>query len=417
MLATKQTNIPAKVVTLGCRLNAFESEVMRETAAREGITDAVIVNTCAVTAEAERQARQTIRKLARQYPDTRIVVTGCAAQLNPVAFAAMEEVDRVLGNAEKLDPAQLSGADALNVSDIMLDAAPVDRLITGFEGRARAFVQIQQGCDHRCTYCIIPFARGPAISMPPERIVTQVRAMVAAGHREVVLTGVDISSYDGGGLSLGALTGKILADIPELDRLRLSTVDPAVADDALIRLFTEDDRLMPHLHLSLQSMDDMVLKRMKRRHDRRDVFRLAERLREARPDIVLGADFITGFPTETDGMAANTERAAEDLGLVHLHVFPFSSRPGTPAAKMPPVPAGHPKARAARLRQIGDQALDRFLRARIGETVEVLVEDANSGHCRHYAHHRLAFDARPGDIVTVTVTGVEDGAAVSEMPS
>jgi len=403
---------PAKVITLGCRLNAFESEVMRELAAREGIENTVIVNTCAVTAEAERQARQTIRKLARENPGARIVVTGCAAQLNPVTFAQMEEVDRVLGNAEKLDPELLGGQAPVSVSDIMLGTADADQIITGFQGRARAFVQIQQGCDHRCTYCIIPFARGPAISVAPGRIVAQTRTLVKSGHREVVLTGVDISSYDHDGLGLGGLAEKILGHVPELRRLRLSTVDPAVVDDGLIRLFAEDDRLMPHLHLSLQSMDDMVLKRMKRRHDRQAVFALAGRLREARPDIVLGADFITGFPTETDAMAANTERAVDDLGLVHLHVFPFSPRPGTPAAKMPMTPPGKPKERAARLRALGDAALERFLHSRVGGAAEVLVEEANRGHCRHYAPIRLAFDARPGEIVTAVITGIKDGAAI-----
>ncbi|HYN37666.1 MAG TPA: tRNA (N(6)-L-threonylcarbamoyladenosine(37)-C(2))-methylthiotransferase MtaB, partial [Rhodospirillales bacterium] len=322
------------VVTLGCRLNAFESEVIRREAAAAG-SDAVIVNTCAVTGEAVRQARQTIRKLRRRHPDRRIIVTGCAAQLAPDSFAAMPEVDRVLGNVEKLDRRRLADEDAVAVADIMTVRDTAAHLLDGFEGRARAFVEVQQGCDHRCTFCIIPFARGPARSIPRPLVVERVRRLAAAGFHEIVLTGVDICSW-GGDLpdrpTLGNLATAVLAEVPELPRLRLSSLDPAVIDDDLIRLLADEPRLMPHLHLSLQALDDLILKRMKRRHDRTQAFAVAARARAARPDLVLGADLIAGFPTETAAMFATTLRAVEDLGLTWLHVFPFSPRAGTPAS-------------------------------------------------------------------------------------
>ena len=332
------------------------------------------------SAEAERQARQTIRRVARDNPGARIIVTGCAAQLDPETFAAMTEVSSVLGNEEKLDPARLVGGPAVQVANIMTVRELAPHLISGLEGRTRAFVQVQQGCDHRCTYCIIPFARGPNRSLSIEAITDQVRTLVEAGYLEVVLTGVDICSYgaDVAGLSgpagLGKMVTRVLAAVPELKRLRLSTLDPAAIDDDLFRLFAAEERLMPHLHLSLQAMDDTVLKRMKRRHGRDDAVAVVARARKARPDAVFGADLIAGFPTETEAMFENTLAAVKDLGLAYLHVFPYSARPGTPAARMPEVPVPVRKSRAARLRAAGDKGLKRFLAGRAGTTAQVLVE-------------------------------------------
>ena len=400
-----------KIITLGCRLNTFESEIMRELARDAELDDTIIINTCAVTEEAERQARQTIRRAARDNPLARIIVTGCAAQLTPKAFADMEEVDRVLGNEEKLDPARLAGdGPAVQVADIMTVRETAPHLISAMQGRARAFVQIQQGCDHRCTYCIIPFARGPNRSVATEAVIGQVRGLVETGHREVVLTGVDICSYDAAGAgNLGALVGRLLGEIPDLERLRLSTLDPAAIDDELLRLFAEQPRLMPHLHLSLQAMNDMILKRMKRRHGRAEAFEVVRRAREARPDAVFGADLIAGFPTETDAMFENTITAVGDLNFAHLHVFPYSPRPGTPAAAMPEVPGPVRKARAARLRAIGDEGLKRFLTGRAGTMAQVLVEKGRQGLSQHFALVKLDFDAEPGAIVEAQITAAGDG--------
>lgn len=398
----------ARVVTLGCRLNAFESEVIRKEAAAAGLGDAIVVNTCAVTAEAVRQARQAIRRLKREHPGSAIVVTGCAAQLAPGEFAAMPEVDRVIGNREKLDRRHLSLTGApVAVSDIMAAREDAPHLIDGFEGRARGFVEIQQGCDHRCTFCVIPFARGPSRSVPEAVVVERVRRLVANGYREVVLTGVDICSW-GEDLPahprLGALAGTVLSAVPELPRLRLSTLDPAAVDDGVMALLESEPRLMPHLHLSLQAMDDLVLKRMKRRHSRAQAAAVAARARQARPDVVLGADLIAGFPTESEAMFANTLAAVDELGLTWLHVFPFSPRPGTPAARMPQVAKPVRQERAARLRAAGDRARARFLAGRVGAWTEVLVEDETTGRCPHYAPVVLGFAAEPGDVVPVRIS-------------
>ncbi|NQU58339.1 MAG: tRNA (N(6)-L-threonylcarbamoyladenosine(37)-C(2))-methylthiotransferase MtaB, partial [Rhodospirillales bacterium] len=323
------------VITLGCRLNTLESEIMRTQAAKAGLDDTIIVNTCAVTAEAERQGRQTIRRLRRDYPDKRIIVTGCAAQLNPEEFAAMDEVDRVVGNLEKMDAAQLTDLNgpAVAVSDIMVSGQDFDvPMISGFEERTRAFVQVQQGCDHRCTFCIIPFARGPNRSVQPGRIIEQVRALTQNGHIEVVLTGVDVSSYgqdDADLPALGALARQILDQVHDLKRLRITSLDPAFIDDGIFALLADEPRFMPHLHLSLQAADDMVLKRMKRRHSRQQAIDLVNRARAARPDAVFGADLIAGFPTETEAMFENTLNGVAEMGLTYLHVFPYSNRPGT----------------------------------------------------------------------------------------
>ena len=405
-----------RVITLGCRLNAFESEVMRRHARAAGLEDTVIVNTCTVTAEAGRQARQIVRRLRRRHPRARIVVTGCAAQVDPETFAAMPEVDQVLGNAEKMDPAAWGGisegTERLRVADIMDRDGAGQRPLGGFsigglEGRTRAFAQVQQGCDHRCTFCIVPFARGPSRSLPTGVVVDQVRRLADNGHAEVVLTGVDISSF-GADLAdrptLGGLVRRILDEVPELRRLRLSTVDPGNVDRDLLVAFAEEPRLMPHLHLSLQSADDIVLKRMRRRHDRAGVLALFHAARRARPDVVFGADLIAGFPTESDAMFQNTLTAVDDLGLTYLHVFPYSPRPDTPAARMPPVPKPLRTERAARLRAAGGAALARSLAGRVGGTAEVLVEDDNRGRSRTYAPVRLTFEAPPGAVVGTRIT-------------
>jgi threonylcarbamoyladenosine tRNA methylthiotransferase MtaB len=408
-----------RVVTLGCRVNAFESEIIRREAAAAGLDDTVIVNTCAVTAEAVRQARQTIRRLRRQHPDSRIIVTGCAAQITPAAFSAMPEVDRVLGNVEKLDRTHLAAsATAVAVSDIdrVVESGPP--MLQGFDGRSRAFAQIQQGCDHRCTYCIIPFARGANRSVPPDRIIEQVRTLAVNGYGEVVLTGVDICSYgrdrtdrDG----LGLLVRRLLAAVPELRRLRLSTLDPAAVDDELIAALADEPRLMPHWHLSLQAADDMILKRMRRRHTRASAFALVERARRARPGIVFGADLIAGFPTESEAMFANTLTAVSDLGLTYLHVFPFSARPGTPAARMPQVPRPVREERAARLRAAGDRARRAHFAARIGTNTEVLVEQANIGRTADYAPVRLTNPSLAAQFATVHIHSANDDHLVGDI--
>ena len=343
-----------EVITLGCRLNAFESEVIRREASAAGLEDTVIVNTCAVTAEAERQARQAIRRARREHPTARLIVTGCAAQIAPERYAGMAEVDQVLGNLAKLRVESYRAAGPrIAVDDIMAVRETAAHLVDGFQGRVRGFVEVQQGCDHRCTFCIIPFGRGNNRSVPAGVVVAQVRAQVERGLAEVVLTGVDITGYGRdlpGRSSLGQLVRRVLNLVPELKRLRLSSLDPAEIDDALWRAIAEEPRLMPHLHLSIQSGDDLILKRMKRRHSRAQALEAARRARAIRPEIVLGADIIAGFPTEDEAMAARTLAFVEEAGLDLLHVFPFSPRPGTPAARMPQVPKALVRERAARLR-------------------------------------------------------------------
>ena len=387
------------IVTFGCRLNAYESEVMRGHADAAGLEGAIVFNTCAVTAEAERQARQAIRKARRENPDARIIVTGCAAQVNPDQFAEMPEVDLVIGNEEKMKAASWQPALALHanervrVNDIMSVTETAGHLIGGLEGRARAFVQVQNGCDHRCTFCIIPYGRGPSRSVAAGEVVAEVRKLVENGYREVVLTGVDITSYGGdlpGRPSLGNLARRILKLVPDLERLRLSSIDSIEADNDLMRLIADEERLMPHLHLSLQSGDDMILKRMKRRHLRDDSIRFCEEARRLRPDIVFGADFIAGFPTETDEMFANTMRLVEECGLTWLHVFPFSPRPGTPAAKMPQVSREMAKTRAEQLRIKGAARVRAHLDTGLGATKPVLMETPTTGRTHQFTPVRLA---------------------------
>ena len=406
-----------EIVTFGCRLNAYESEVMRGHARAAGIGEVVIVNTCAVTSEAERQARQTIRKLRRERPGAKIVVTGCAAQIDPDRFAAMPEVDRVLGNQEKLAPESwgLAATERVAVNDIMSVKETAAHLISGFEDRARAFIQAQQGCDHRCTFCIIPFGRGPSRSVPIGAMVEQVRALTAAGYREVVLTGVDITSYGPdlpGAPSLGQMIRRLLAAVPELPRLRLSSLDPVEIDDDLWRLIENEPRLLPHLHLSLQAGDDMILKRMKRRHSRADAVAFCERARRARPDVVFGADLIAGFPTETDEQFDNTLRLVADCGLTWLHVFPYSPRPGTPAARMPQVHGTVRRERAARLREAGEAAAAHTLAGMVGRRASVLMEKPDMGRTEHFAEIRLSGEIAPGFLVDATITGC-DGARLT----
>ena len=404
-----------EILTFGCRLNAYESEIMRGLARAD---DTVIVNTCAVTKEAERQARQAIRRVARARPGARIVVTGCAAQIDPGRFAAMPEVDRVLGNAEKLDPASWAGepAEPILVGDIMTVRETAGHLLDGFGERARAFVQVQTGCDHRCTFCIIPFGRGPSRSVAMGRIAEQVRRLVEAGYNEIVLTGVDLTAYGAdlpGRPRLGQLVRRLLAAVPELARLRLSSLDAVEIDDELMALIGTEARLMPHLHLSLQAGDDIILKRMKRRHGRADAVRLCAEIRARRPDMVFGADLIAGFPTETEAMAENSLRLIDDCGLTHLHVFPFSARPGTPAARMPQVPGDVRKARAARLRAGGDAALARHLDTQIGRTASILVEEPDFGRSEHFAPVRLTRPATPGVVHAVRVAAVRGAELIA----
>ncbi len=406
------------ILTFGCRLNSFESEIMRQHAAAAGLDDAVIVNTCAVTGEAVRQSRQAIRKARRERPSARLIVTGCAAQLETAAFAAMPEVDRVLGNAEKLQAKSfLTDNDIrVQVNDIMAVEDIAGHLVDGFDGKSRAFVQIQQGCDHRCTFCIIPFARGNSRSAPIGDIVAQVRRLLANGYREVVLTGVDITSYGAdlpGQPSLGQMIRRLLAAVPELPRLRLSSVDSIEIDDDLLRLLAEEERLMPHLHLSLQAGDDVILKRMRRRHDRRHAVDFCAEARRRRPDLVFGADLIAGFPTESDAMFENTLALIEDCGLTYLHVFPYSPRPGTPAARMPQVDGRTRRARARRLRQAGERARRRFYDSCIGSNAQVLVEKPGLGHSEQFAPVEVPTQLQTGTIADLRIRAAHgDGLVV-----
>ncbi len=395
------------VLTFGCRLNLVESEAMRRAAESEGRDNLVIVNTCAVTAEATRQARQTIRRIRRERPFAEIVVTGCAAQIDPMQFADMPEVDRIVGNAGKANAATWIKTDSrrVDVSDIMQAAAPLPTPAEGIEDHTRAFLAVQTGCDHRCTFCVIPFGRGPSRSSPPDAILAAVRRLTGKGFREIVLTGVDLTSYGadlGGEATLGGLVKAILRAAPDLERLRLSSIDCIEADAGLIDAFANEPRLTPHLHLSLQAGDDMILKRMKRRHARADSVRFCAELRRLRPDIVFGADLIAGFPTETDVMFENSLNLVEDCGLTYLHVFPFSARPGTPAAKMPPVAPAIVKERARLLRQAGEAALRRHHAAQIGKVLRVLTERGGVGRAADFTCVRTG-DAPPSAMIDVAI--------------
>jgi threonylcarbamoyladenosine tRNA methylthiotransferase MtaB len=405
------------VVTFGCRLNAYESEVIRHAAEAAGVGEAVIVNTCAVTGEAVRQSHQAIRRLKRERPDTPIVVTGCAAQIEPQSFARMAEVTLVLGNEEKLsantwrewrqglaDPAAVE--DKVRVDDIMRVRETAIHLINGFGSRARAFVQVQNGCDHRCTFCIIPYGRGNSRSVPMGEVVDQVRRLCARGYGEIVLTGVDLTGYGSnlpGSPKLGFLVKQVLKHVPELPRLRLSSIDAVEADADLLDAFASESRLMPHLHLSLQAGDDLVLKRMKRRHLRADAIAFCARLRKLRSDIAVGADLIAGFPTETEEMFRRSLDLVEECALTYLHVFPFSARPGTPAARMPQLPRGVIKERAQRLRKIGESALRRHLEREVGRTARVLSESRTLARTEQFTPVRLSSQVAPATLLDIRI--------------
>jgi threonylcarbamoyladenosine tRNA methylthiotransferase MtaB len=409
-----------EIVTFGCRLNAFESEAIRRRAAEAGLENAIIFNTCAVTSEAERQARQAIRRARRRNPTARLIVTGCAAQISPDRYAAMDEVDQVVGNREKFSVAVYApGAQRTSVGPRALMRDTTAPAVEGFEGKVRAYLAVQHGCDHSCTFCIIPEGRGPSRSVPLGEIVRQARALVAAGSRELVLTGVDIASF-GRDLperpSLGGMCRALLALVPDLPRLRLSSLDPAAIDDELWALLAAEERLMPHLHLSLQAGSDMVLKRMKRRHLRQPALDLCRRAHALRPDVALGADLIAGFPTEDEAMFAETLAFVRDAPLDYLHVFPFSARPGTPAARMPQVPRDVIRARAARLREAGATSLARGLAARVGSTARVLVERPGFGRSEHYAPVRLSPDIAPGRIASLPIVASAPDALIAAVP-
>ncbi|MBL4836702.1 MAG: tRNA (N(6)-L-threonylcarbamoyladenosine(37)-C(2))-methylthiotransferase MtaB [Kordiimonadaceae bacterium] len=406
----------ADIVTFGCRLNSYESEVMRRHAADAGLDDVIIVNTCAVTAEATRQARQSIRRMKRERPDTPIIVTGCAAQIDPTQFSKMEEVAHVLGNQEKLEAKSftgldLSGSERVQVNDIFSVKETAGHLIDGFGDRSRAFVQMQNGCNHRCTFCIIPYGRGNSRSVPMGEAIDQIKRLVDRGYNEVVLTGVDITSYgeDLPGLpTLGTLVQKILKLVPDLPRLRISSIDSIEVDEPLYDAIIGDKRLMPHLHLSLQAGDNMVLKRMKRRHMREDAIEFCNRVSAARPDMVYGADLIAGFPTETDAMFENSLKLIEECDLTWLHVFPYSEREGTPAAKMPSVPKAIRKERATLLRAAGEkQTLNLFERS-IGKPAKLLIERVRDdgtahGHTEQFIPVVVEATAKAGELIDVTL--------------
>jgi threonylcarbamoyladenosine tRNA methylthiotransferase MtaB len=412
-----------EVVTFGCRLNAFESEVMRVEAERAGLADTIVINSCAVTNEAVAQARQSIRRLKRERPDLRIVVTGCAAQTQAEMFARMDEVDRVVGNDDKVrtetwvrtraafDAAGRFGIDTsakIAVTDIMTVREMAPHLLEGFrKGLPRVFVQVQNGCDHRCTFCIIPYGRGNSRSVPMGTVVDQVRALVHNGHVEIVLTGVDLTSYGAdlpGRPKLGQLTRQILRHVPELKRLRISSVDSIEVDRDLLDVFAEDERLMPHLHLSLQSGDDLILKRMKRRHSRQQAIDFCAKVRRLRPGIALGADIIAGFPTESEPMFSRSLDLIDECHLTFLHVFPYSPRPGTPAARMPQVAGREIRERAGRLRAAGEAALRRRLASEIGLTRQVLIESPTQGRTEHFLPVAIGGE-RPGGVRSFVIKG------------
>lgn len=418
-----------EVVTFGCRLNTYESEVMRREATAAGLGalagGAIIINTCAVTGEAVRQAKQSIRKARRENPQARIIVTGCAAQTAPQDFSAMDEVDLVLGNEEKLHGHNyralpdfgVNDFEKARVNDIFSVRETASHMVDAIEGRARAFVQVQNGCDHRCTFCIIPYGRGNSRSVPIGGVVEQVKRLAGNGYAEVVLTGVDMTSFGGdlpGAPKLGKLVKTILKQVPEVKRLRLSSIDSIEADDELLEVIATERRLMPHLHLSLQSGDDMILKRMKRRHLRDDSIQFCSEIRRIRPEIVFGADIIAGFPTETDEMFENSIRIVEECGLTHLHVFPFSPREGTPAARMPQVRREEVKQRAARLRAAGEIAYSRHLQSLAGTRQSILIERDGLGRTEGFTMAAIAAGS-PGEIVEATITG-HDGTKLTAAP-
>ncbi len=400
--------------TLGCRLNAYETEAMKELSAQAGLENAVIVNTCAVTSEAVRKARQEIRKLRRENPAARLIVTGCAAQTEPQTFAAMDEVDAVIGNTEKMQASTWSGlagnfgTEPIQVDDIMSVTETAGHLIDGFGTRSRAYVQVQNGCDHRCTFCIIPYGRGNSRSVPAGVVVDQIKRLVDRGYNEVVLTGVDLTSWGADLPStprLGDLVMRILKLIPDLPRLRISSIDSIEVDENLMQAIATEPRLMPHLHLSLQHGDNMILKRMKRRHLRDDAIRFAQQARRLRPEMTFGADIIAGFPTETEAMFENSLELVTECDLTWLHVFPYSARPGTPAARMPAVNGKDIKARAARLRAAGAAQVNRHLDAQLGKIHHILMESPHMGRTEQFTEVKFEHAQPEGQIVTTAILG------------
>ena len=408
-----------KFTTLGCRLNAYETEAMKELAGAAGVQNAVVVNTCAVTAEAVRKAKKEIRKLRRENPDATLIVTGCAAQTEPQTFVAMPEINKVIGNTEKMSAATWNGmapdligqTEPVQVDDIMSVTETAGHLIDGFGTRSRAYVQVQNGCDHRCTFCIIPYGRGNSRSVPAGVVVEQIKRLVDKGYNEVVLTGVDLTSW-GADLpadpKLGDLVMRILKLVPDLPRLRISSIDSIEVDDNLMQAIATEPRLMPHLHLSLQHGDDLIMKRMERRHLRDDAIKFSEDARKLRPDMTFGADIIAGFPTETEAMFQNSLKLVEDCALTWLHVFPYSPRQGTPAAKMPPVNGKDIKARAARLRTAGSDAVAKHLSAQMGKTHHILMENPRMGRTEQFTEVSFQTDQPESQIVTATITGMRD---------
>ncbi len=412
-----------EVISFGCRLNSFESEVAKKLAEEAGLDSAIIVNTCAVTAEAVRQARQAIRKARRERPGAKIIVTGCAAQIEPGTFADMVEADHVIGNAEKTNAAtflEIAGGELarVKVNDIASVRETAQHMVAGFGGRARAYVEVQNGCDHRCTFCVIPYGRGPSRSVPAGEVVRRVRALAHEGYREVVMTGVDLTSYGAhlpGGMTLGRLVRTVLRLVPELPRLRLSSIDTIEVDSALIAAFAEEERLMPHLHLSLQSGDNLILKRMKRRHTREDVIKFCQTVSELRPGMVFGADLIAGFPTEDEAMFANTLRLADECGLSFVHVFPYSARPRTPAARMPQLGRGLVKERAARLRGKAGERLTTHLKAQQNKVFDVLIERSGLGRTPGFTEIEIPDErASQGAIVRARATGLANSRLIGE---
>lgn len=413
-----------KIVTFGCRLNTYESEVMRKFV-DDASEEVIVFNTCAVTAEAERQARQAIRKARRENPNVKIIVTGCSAQVNPETYTNMHEVDRVLGNEDKLQAHNFK-FDTLNtekaiVNDIMSVKETAGHLISSFNGKSRAFIQIQNGCDHRCTFCIIPFGRGNSRSVPMGDIVKQTQQLVENGYQEIVLTGVDITAYGSdlpGQPKLGEMVRRLFALVPNIKRLRISSIDSVEVDDDLLKLVENEPRLMPHFHLSLQAGDNLILKRMKRRHLREDAINMCKEFRRRRPDVVFGADLIAGFPTETEDMFQNTLRIVEECDLTYLHVFPYSQRPGTPAARMPQVVSEDIKDRAKRLRELGTQKERAFISQQVGKTASVLVESDSLGRTEHFAPVDLSglpeSSRIEGNIISLNITGVTNGNLTCE---
>jgi len=403
----------------GCRLNAYETEAMKELATNAGLENAIVVNTCAVTAEAVRKARQDIRKLRKANPNARLIVTGCAAQTEPETFTGMDEVDAVIGNTEKMQASTWQGlsadfigeTEAVQVDDIMSVTETAGHLIDGFGTRSRAYVQVQNGCDHRCTFCIIPYGRGNSRSVPAGVVVDQIKRLVDRGYNEVVLTGVDLTSW-GADLpqepKLGNLVMRILTLVPDLPRLRISSIDSIEVDDALLEAIATQPRLMPHLHLSLQAGDDMILKRMKRRHLRDDAIAFTQDAKKLRPEMTFGADIIAGFPTETDAMFENSLKLVKDCDLTWLHVFPYSPRKGTPAAKMPAVNGNVIKARAAQLRAAGDVQVANHLKAQIGQTHSVLMENPRMGRTEQFAEVVFDADQIEGQIVSAHIKGTDE---------